>query len=377
MKILIIGGIILINLFFFPGREENTIRYMETPIVPGEIGKILPLYTDFNDTISGDTLYLQFTTEGLPQSAYRKISTNVCIDSQCRRLEITVFWDITGRYLGFELPPGEFLSKSEHKPFSDVEYKQLHTLLSDPYSPLAGYSLEQLVPSVKGKTGEVDAVTSATVKEVLTNVVEGAVYTSYTLWHIVHGNTKNEVQKLGLHYFSEELAMLILDSPGLDGKIWMLNILAGKKKWNEKLQQKVLLLINNRNFYLSERAINSFGPELMASEEFQNKLFTVFESSDYAVKRLIIQKFSKAPFLSEEVKARLASRLSGFKDALAQNVLDLFIQHRVDDLTSCSHISELLDHKNRFLARKAFNYLDQRSIDDRKIRKRLKAYNSK
>jgi len=374
VKFLLFTGILLANLFFFSGKEEHEIRYMNNPSVEGDVAKVVPVYTDFQDTIVGDTLYLEFTSKGLPRSARRKISTGVCIDGQCRKLQMSVYWDITGRYLGFELPPGEFLSKTEHEPFNDKEYKQLHTLLADPYSPLANYTLEELVPPTKQENKAVDAVSSATVKEVLNSVVEGAVYTSYTLWHIVYGNSQKEVKKLGLHYFSEELAMHILENQDSDSRIWALNNLQTLNEWSDSLQQKVLGLIGNQNFYLSERAINSFNSELLNSADFQRQIYSVFERSEYSVKRLIITKLSKATVLSDELKDRLAAGLPGYNGPLAQNVLDLFIQYRVDDVPTCLQISELLADKNKFLARKAFNYLDQLSIEDGKIKKRMKAY---
>ena len=376
MKFLSFLGIILINLSIYSSREISTVRYMETPSVKGTVTRILPVAIDFKDTISGDTLYLQFTSEGLPQSAFRKINTGVCVDNQCRLLDISVYWDITGRYLGFELPPGEFLSKTEHQPFSGEEYKQLHTLLADPYSPLANYTLEELVPQKKEGQENVDAISSATVRDVLNSVVEGAVYTTYTLWHVVYGNSQKEVRKLGLQYFSDDLVLNMLDSPSTEDRIWVLDHLSGKAEWSNHIRQKVLSLISNDNFYLSGRAIQSFTPEMMASVDLQKQLYTIFGNMDYSVKRLIVLKLSKAPVLSEEVRNGLASGLSQYWGSLSQNILDLFIQHQVDDVPSCLQISELLSGKNRFLARKAFNYLDQLSINNRVIKKRLKKYAS-
>lgn len=376
MKFLLISFLFLLNFFLLPDQEKTTIRIVNRPTINGDADQIIPVATNFNDTISGDTLYLQITAEGLPQAVYRKIGTSVCIDNQCRRLQIVIYWDITGRYLGFELPPGEFLSRKEHSPFSETDYLRLHSLLENPYSSLANYKLEELVPPNKNQPPGVDAISSATIKDVLNNVVEGAVYTTYTLWHIVYGNSQKEVQKLGVKYFSEDLAMHILNGQDTDGQIWILNQLVNYKEWSDALQEKVLSLINKQNFYLSERAINSFSPKMMTSVAFQNKLYEVFLTSDYSVRRLIILKLSKSTFLSDELKTSLAVGLSQYKGPMAQNVLDLFIAQKVSDLPTCLYISELLRDKNRFLARKAFNYLDQLSIEDRKIKKRMKAYSS-
>ena len=201
MKSLLITLLFMLVSFLSSDRAEHGIRIVEQPIIKGEVTKTLAIATEFNDTIQGDTLYLQFTDNEKPQMAYREISTSVCIDKQCRRLQITIYWDITGKYLGFELPPGEFLSKTEHVPFLENEYRRLHTLLANRYSPLANYKLEELAPKNKDNRNGIDAISSATIKDVLNSVVEGAVYTTYMLWHIVYGNTQKEVQKLGVKYF--------------------------------------------------------------------------------------------------------------------------------------------------------------------------------
>lgn len=377
MKLLLISLFLLLNFFLLSDQEIPSIRIVNQPTIQGDAIKTIPFATEFNDTIAGDTLYLQLTAENLPQTVYRKISTSVCVDDQCRPLQIIVFWDITGTFLGFELPPGEFLSRKEHAPFTEADYMRLHSLLANPYSSLANYKLEELAPKNKNIASGVDAITSATIKDVLNSVVEGAVYTTYTLWHIIYGNSQKEVQKLGVQYFSENMAMHILSGHDMEGKIWTLNQLANLKDWSDSLQQKVLSLINNQNFYLSERAIHSIPAELMSSATFQNQLYEVFMASDYSVRRLIILKLSKSTFLSDDLKSNLATGLGQYKGPLAQNVLDLFIAHKVSDLATCLNISELLGDKNRFLARKAYNYLDQLSFEDRKIKKRMKAYGTR
>ena len=64
-----------------------------------------------------------------------------------------IYWNITGRYLGFELPVGEFLSKSEHKPFSEEEYERLNDLLADPSLPFGEISFNSLMDASKSESG--------------------------------------------------------------------------------------------------------------------------------------------------------------------------------------------------------------------------------
>ncbi len=376
VKFLVYMVVLLLNLFFLSGKEEKVIRYVDVSSVNGELARVLPVYVNLRDTVSGDTLYLEFTNQGLPRSAYRKISTGVCIDGECRRLQISVYWDLTGRYLGFELPAGEFLSKSGHRPFSSEEYQRLHVLLANRYSALANYKLEELVHVENASSGEVDAVSSATVKEVLGSVVDGAVYTCYALWHIVYGNSQREVQKLALQYFSEELAMQLLASADSETRIWALNHLGKLGLWSGELEQNVLRLIGSRNYYLAERAISSFPQNMIDSPVLQKKIVALFETSEYQVKRLLALKLMNATVLSDELKNGLAASLPNYRGPLALNVLDLFIRHRVNDVPTCLQIAKLLDGEDKLLAKKAFDYLSQLSLGDRQIKKQLKSFRS-
>ena len=132
------------------------------------------------DTSAQDSLFLFRTSDNIPLKYFRNIHTGVCFDNKCRELDIIIYWNITGRYLGFELPEGEYLSKHEHEPFTEHEYKRLNELLTDYSLPLGGISFEKLLKVSESETGLVDGISGATPTEVANIVVKGAAYTTYT-----------------------------------------------------------------------------------------------------------------------------------------------------------------------------------------------------
>src|SRR5690606_36744825 len=121
----------------------DNIRYSNPPSIKGEVASVKKHQINFTDTIPNDTLYQNLSKEGYPLSYFRKITTGICFDNKCRILDIVLFWDITGRYLGFELPKGEFLSKTDHDPFTKSEYERLHGILEDKQSPIGGFTYNQ------------------------------------------------------------------------------------------------------------------------------------------------------------------------------------------------------------------------------------------
>ena len=160
-------------VFFSSFREEKeNWKYTQRPtIIPGNIGTHIIAY---KDTLSDDSLYLVKTRVHIPIHYFKKIATEVCFDNQCRLLDITVYWNITGRYLGFELPDGEFLSKYDHEPFVANEYERLNELLADPELPLGNISFEKLIQIPEANADSVDGISGATTEDVSKIVVKGA-----------------------------------------------------------------------------------------------------------------------------------------------------------------------------------------------------------
>lgn len=349
---------------------------MLPPTIHSEIKEIVPKYIDFKDTIPNDTLLIHLDEDGIPVKYSREIITGVCIDGECRLVRIDLFWNITGRYLGFELPPGEFLSKTEHVHFTPQEYDRLHELLTDRNSALANYSLDELVPQKDSSSQKVDAVSSATIAAVLDYIVKGAVYTTYTLWHIVYGPAKREIEKLSTEILNPEIILKILKSEQLDDKIWVLNHMSDNIELNPELLAEIMELISGKDVYLAERALHALKKEAL-NFEVQNELVKVFMNSGFLQKRLIIQKLKEAEKLNPEVTGLFSQNISQFNGILVKNTLEMFNYHQVEDETLNAQVAALLAHENRYIAAQAFRFLDSANVTNRKTQKQIEKYRRK
>jgi len=199
--------LLLFSAVFFigmvPVSNTGTIQYINDKTLTIEAVEIEKKVIDFEEEISLDTLYGHMSDKGAPVFFSRNVVTSVCFDGKCRLLDVIVYWNPTGRYLGFELPEKEYLSKHDHEPFTEEEYIRLNALLADPFLPLGGYSYNEIVmESSKASNSEsqyeeeeIDGVSSATSKFILDFVVEGAAYTTYKLWHLIYGPTSGVIKK--------------------------------------------------------------------------------------------------------------------------------------------------------------------------------------
>jgi len=124
---------------------------------------------------------------------YRRIATEVCLTGDCRPIDVGIYWDFSGDFAGLEVFK-EPLTKTDHSDFTAWDYQKLMSILKDDWSPLREYSLSELVDEKSADS--VDAVSGATKHEIAQAAVEKAVYTTHTLWHLIHVGEKEQLAKL-------------------------------------------------------------------------------------------------------------------------------------------------------------------------------------
>ena len=357
--------------------KEEKLKYTQTATITHNYGGI-PIDTlVFLDTLFSDSLFLLRTGENIPLHYFRRIHTGICFDNKCRELDIVVYWNITGRYLGFELPEGEFLSKSEHKPFLDDEYERLNELLADSLLPLGGISFNTLIDASKSESGLVDGVSGATSAEVEKIVVKGAAYTTYTLWNIVYGPTQNLVIHLTEHQLTPELIVLILNSPDISDRVWALERIDQTIELIPELSSALLNIITGKEFFLTYSAINTIESVHLESDSFQSELFSKYGEVNFSIKKMIIEKFMEAPYLSSDVLQASRPLLEQMNGQQLGDFLTLYTKHSVDDLETFRTVAKILQNENRYISQKAYDFLMGVNTSDPIIVESLDAYGRK
>ncbi len=375
LSCILTGGTLILTLFALQGPLE--ISYSQTATIPFDWDNFQPDTVSFQDTLSGEFLYQIKTSGGVPLFYAKDVVTSVCFDNKCRPLNLTVYWNITGRYLGFKLPDEEFLSRYDHEPFIAEDYIQLNTLLADPHLPLGNVSFEELIQPSKIHADSIDGVSGATSKDVLAYVVEGAAYTTYTLWNIVYGTTQALVRSLTEQEMTPTLLTLILKSPSSADRIWGLRKIDGAKELDQSIEETLLKIIGDEDFFAAYSAINVIQRAHLHSESLQIGLFLKYGAINHSLSKGIIDKLKEAPKISPEVISMSRNLLSGLNGVQLGHVLELYKRHTVHDLATCRSVVRLLENDNRFISGKAYNYLIDLQMDDTTIIQALKKYESK
>ena len=160
---------------------RKTITY---PLYSGEVQLA-------SSMLKNDSTKLVSDASSNPLFFSRDVFTEACETGICYPIQITIFWDYSGSFLGFSVPDEFPLTKAGHKEFSELDYFQLFTLLNHPDSKISKYTQMDLVKVNQKKQKATDAVAGATVKVSNETMVSGAAFTCLSLWNIVNRNTES------------------------------------------------------------------------------------------------------------------------------------------------------------------------------------------
>lgn len=213
MRISLLLLTISLNLI---GRAEDSLK---TGIIIDSIGNEVLLITE-------SELPVRFTSD---------VFTPVCADSLCYPIRISLNWNLNGTFKNFTLIKGEILTKLDHEPFKEEDYKDLLLILLNDGSALANFQIDELT---KGAKSQVDGTTGATVTELQNEFVPGALFTSYTLWHLVR-NASAEMRKYAMGLLRDERVFaFVLNHQELGGQDVALDFLLAEEP--EKRSTEIL-----------------------------------------------------------------------------------------------------------------------------------------
>lgn len=361
-------GFFLWGILGFSLSGHDKLSYSKEATIVGDYDQEQTKVIAYKDSLSGDSIFLvQRKESNIPLHFFKNIVTDVCFDNECRLLQVSVYWNITGRYLGFDLPPGEFLSKRDHKPFSHSEYERLNDLLADPNLPLNAVSFEELIEVPDLISDSIDGISGATTKALSEMVVKGAAYTTYTLWNIVHGPTQDLIVQKTEKQLSPDLIDLILKSPDQSDKVWVLDKINSGTILTKKLTTSLLEIIAGDDFFLAYSALNALKSSHLESTSLQSNLFSIYENADHSIQRMIIEKLMKAPALGSNFVVQSRKLLETLNGKQLGDLLKLYTKHDIYDTQTIEVVAKILKNDNSFIARQAYNFLKSSPLTDLEI----------
>lgn len=240
------------------------------------------------DTVTAviDTLWDQ---SGLLEGYMAKINSPVCEADKCYAIEIIFHWDPIGRFVNYDTIPGQGLTKLDHIPFTQADYQKLQNILRNDKSVLASYQKEQLVKDTR--ISDIDGFTGATIQEIKDNVIEGAVYSCYTLWHLAHGPIPHMLQQRTCTLFNEKLVKKLVAMQDQQVNYFLINNFS-EKDFSDYLPL-VLQTIAEGTGYFPKNAIEKI-PETTLMNDVSQEFFTSeFTELNYFTQVALLKKIGQ------------------------------------------------------------------------------------
>lgn len=249
-----------------------------------------------NDTTEY-TLQLALDEAGQPLYYFSNLFTPVCLTGECKPVYINFYWDLLGNYTRFDFPKGAVLTRMDHKPFKPEDYEKLQDILANTHSLLKDVSMEDLVgKGTENLADSVDAKAGATLKTVKNEVIDGAVYTCYTLWHIAHGKVVTEMQRITETFKTDALLHRFLTDNNHHYQYWaMERVMNAEGNVAADFQSDIQQIIRGENIFTARFALQKVNPVFFADNARQQWLWETYQSAGYPLQLVILKKMATLP----------------------------------------------------------------------------------
>lgn len=352
--------ILIIFLFILPGNtrfEACNHLFFTSSFHPDKATKMSKVLINFSDSMPDDTLSIYFSNDNYPEAFSRNIHTAVCIDSLCRLVDLTIYWEITGKYLGFALPPSQELTKKEHVPFQENDYTRLHEILADSSSQLGFYTQNEIHP-VKKTVAQTDGITGATLPDLASWIVPEAAYTSYTLWHLTYGATRDSIMAYTKkRLLTNQLLTSILAKKDPYNQIMALRWINESDMNRNQFIEPALSILHSGNYQSSGQALKFLKYSGMDKERLQMEVIKCLESEEFRIKNLAIEYIRESDKLTKPVVQELMKRINNENYYLVNVILSLLEKRYHPDDEDQLQLGALLDSKNENIANRAYYFL--------------------
>ncbi|UYQ91396.1 hypothetical protein MKQ68_14980 [Chitinophaga horti] len=263
-----------------------------------------------HDTISFE-LKLVLDAQEKPLYYYRNIFTPVCLTGECKPVYINLYWDLLGNYQRFDFPPGEILTKADHKPFKQEDYEKLQGILANPGSIFGELLITDLTaPGTENLSDSADGKTGATPKKLKSEVIEGAVYTCFTLWHLANGAVKQEMEKITAQYESPALLHRFMQPGNHHYQYWAMERVINPKGIVRKgFEQDVQQVMTGDNLFTARHALQKVAPAFFSGDAMQRWLWGWYLKASYPLQNAILKKLTEVT-LGDTLSGKLAGVLT-------------------------------------------------------------------
>lgn len=269
-----------------------------------------------------DTIVLCKNTAGIPAGYSANLNMAVCNDGLCARLLLKMNWDLAGSFVGYDTITGHPLTKFDHKRFAGLDYMKLTGILKDKNSVLGTFEKEDLIDKrIKIKATTVDAVTGATSKAIKNSVVEGAVYSTYALWHLINSSLIDSMRSYTRKIYSMQVANLLLNSDNYDSQLFALKQMSDD---DYRAAFPLLLHVIKKSVPFIRSYMITKAPLPFAEEERNLQFVSIFPELDSNSKSVFIDRITAERKIAVVFLPLMASMVSQLDSKQIEKCISAF-----------------------------------------------------
>lgn len=327
-----------------------------------------------NDSVLLD-VYEYYDEEGLLEGYRAHILSPVCEEGLCYEAELDFAWDLIGNFLRFEVDPDKPLTKLDHVPFSPADYEKLDKILHTESPSFIHLRRSELVSSpVSGANGAVDAMTGATVKAVKKDMVEGAIYTCYTLWHIANGGIRFNIQQHSRLQLDEPLIKKLLARNEAGTNYFLVENMP--PAYFSVFLQELLSLAETYDAFFSERMVQRMPDTLFGASAVQHFFRQHFKRLQPASRKEVIAKWEVTDHLEPATLLFLTEQFEIQDPEFNHRIINLIVKDLPGDQPEIlQHMVTVLSEREIAVPPESRALLNQLAEQDRRIKKILKPLN--
>jgi len=298
------GGLLLASILFI-GLKSRTFEHPISSFIIADTVRI-----------EIDALY---DSMGMLEKYKAHVTTPVCEIDKCYAIEIDFYWDLIGRFLRYDTIRGQGLTKLDHIPFTTRDYLKLRNILSNPNSALASYTKEELVKNTR--SSEIDGFTGATIQEIKESVIEGGVYSCYTLWHIANGTVADSIQKATKSMLNKDIVEKMVSQHDQEANYYLIESFS-EEDFATYLPQVLQTILDGEGYY-AKNAIEAMPKDIIGNNRSQEFFALHFSQLNYFAQVALLEKLNKKA-LSAELQRTLRENIgdrNSYKNDLVQKLI--------------------------------------------------------
>ena len=286
---------------------------------------------------------------------------------------LDLYWDLLGNYSHFLVDTARPLTKLDHVPFSLADYDKINGILRSKNPSFIHLRKSELIENLHMNSGSpIDGISGATVQAVKEDMVAGAVYTCFTLWHLANGGVGFQLAEQTRKKLDHDLIHIMLEHDDLEVHHFLLEHLSAED-FDENVV-KLAELASKYDSYFASRFLMRVQDRHIQKPQVQELIYLYFPSIGLSNQSQLINKIASSQIDGVSLKKYLIQQLSPVYPILNEKIIDLILHDASnhDNLTSLQIMQKVLIEREVGMMDHQWLHMYDLIKDNRSLRYKMK-----